>query len=91
MTDHTGSAAAGEAEIRSAAENVAAALAAAGFADDAALLKEALGVEGSRAERLLAVREALVVTRPQWQAINDDARYEAARSLAAAKRLAIEL
>jgi hypothetical protein len=91
VTDNPESGAPGVAEIRSAAENVAVALEAAGFARDAATVRSALGVEGSGAEWLLAVREALVVTRPRWQSINDDASNEAARSLAAAKRLAIEL
>jgi len=78
-------------QIGATVREVALALEAAGYPRDAGMLHVALTVEGDAAEWLLAVREALVVTRPRWQAIDDDARYEAARSLAAAKRLAIEL
>jgi hypothetical protein len=78
-------------QIRSAAQDVSRALAAAGFPRDAVMIDSALATDGSEAEWLLAVREGLVVTRPRWESIDDDARYEAARSLAAAKRLSIEL
>ena len=78
-------------QIGSAAESVSMSLAAAGFPRDALMIDSALATNGGEAEWLLAVREALVVTRPRWESIDDDARYEAARSLAAAKRLSIEL
>jgi hypothetical protein len=67
------------------------ALAAAGFPRDALMVDSAMATTGGDAEWLLAVREALVVTRPRWELMDDDARYGAARSLAAAKRLSIEL
>jgi hypothetical protein len=78
-------------QIRLAAEAVSMALAGAGFPRDAVMIDSALATTGGDAQWLLAVREALVVTRPRWESIDDDARYEAARSLAAAKRLSIEL
>ena len=78
-------------QIKVAAEAVTQALARAGFTRDAETLQWAVATEGSEAEWLLAVREALVMTRPRWEAVDNDVRDEAARSLAAAKRLAIDL
>jgi hypothetical protein len=78
-------------QIHSAAEGVSVALAEAGYPRDAVMIDSALSIVGSDAEWLLSVREALVVTRPRWESIEDDVRYQAVRSLAAAKRLAIEL
>ena len=58
----------------------------------AGVIEMALAHSGPDHEWLLVIREALIVTRPGWEALDDsELADELAAAVAMAKRLAIEL
>lgn len=77
-------------EVRQVAGDLAAAL---GVTDPGAAGKlTAAAVPGERPELdLLALRQALIATRPAWDRLDSSLARRAARTLREAKRLAIEM
>ena len=78
-------------EIEAAAAAAARALADAGYHQESGTIEVALLTAGRDAEWLLAVREALVMTRVAWEGLDGPVRARTAAALGDAKRLAIEL
>ncbi len=70
---------------------VAAELRSKGRVTGADLLQAAADLESSNAEAVLVMREAMIRTRSDWAAPDVSSRHQAARTLEAAKRFAIEL
>ncbi len=62
-----------------------------GRVDGAAVLDSAASIASSPHDELLAMREALVRTAPDWRSGEGDVAAIATRALAEAKRLAIRL
>ncbi len=77
-------------EFREVVVSLADDLATRGLEAEAEILRRAGDVRSTPPDELLAMREALVVTRPIWEPL-EDLRSGALAALGAAKRLAISL
>jgi hypothetical protein len=76
------------AEVRQVARDLAAALGPSAAAEE---LAAAAGTIGDPALDLLALRQALIATRPEWEELDPTLARRASRTLREAKRLAIEM
>jgi hypothetical protein len=77
------------AEVRQVARDLAAALGPSAAAEE--LAAAAAGTRGDPALDLLALRQALIATRPEWEELDPTLARRASRTLREAKRLAIEM